>query len=333
MPLPSAVQKIGNDAEALAVSSGMKQGGKPLAPVETSSAVIEPINEPVKTDQNDYKTRYSNYKKATDQTISELRTNLATTQATLANAQRQNQDLLTKLSASTITPPVKEVSLSGTKDDPAYKKWFSNLAEHIKDEYTEDYLFDQFTIQQSLAPKQAEPSKSSDYAALENKLNSVVQYQEKTKAELYEDEMDVAFPNDEWITLANGPEWSKFCLQTISAADSRAYGDVVKQGSETHNAAIVTWVLNQYKQHQQSTSNTTDSKVDPLMNLVTPEGAGGGGGDPITEINAKAETFTLSQVNEFFKEVATGKKYSAEDADAITKQIMAAQDAGKILQG
>ena len=51
------------------------------------------------------------------------------------------------------------------------------------------------------------------------------------------------------------------------------------------------------------------------------------------EINAQAETFTVTQVNEFFKDVATTKKYTAEQAVAIEESIKRAQAAGKIIQG
>ena len=331
MPLPSAVQKIGDAAEAAAEQAGMKTGGKPLQPVETASAVI---NEPAKVDPSDYKERYSRFKATTDNTIAELRQNIVERDQKLAAQNATISELRTQVAQKTTAQTIPEKSLAGTKEDPAYKTWFDNLSQHLKDEYTEDYLFDQFAIQQSLAPKQEKPAKSNDLSELETRVNNLAQFQEKTKAELYEDEMDTAFPNDEWITLANGPEWSKFCLQTVSAVDGRTYGDIVKQGSESHTAATVTWVLNQFKQHQKSTLEAnTDKPVNALAGMVTPEGSGGGGGDPISEINAQAETFTQSQVTQFFNDVATTKKYSAEQAGAIEKQIMAAQTAGKIIQG
>lgn len=334
--LPSKVKAIGDAAEALAKETGVKPGEKP---VQTATSQLKSVTEPAqkakdKIDPDNWKERYSRYKATTDTTISELRTTLATVQATLTSVQAQYQELLKKPDVSIAQPVVaanSNLSAKLTKDSPVYKKYLERLPESIKADYTEDYLFDQFVIQVSVNDDKPE-SKSSDLTALETKVDGIVEFQEKTRAELYEEEMDRAFPNDEWITLASGEEWNLFCSQRVSTVDQRTYGEIVKHGSDTHTAANVIWALNEFKA-QQNTLEVDDTVDDTLLSQVTPEGAGGGGGDPIAEINAQAETFTQSQVTAFFTEVATTAKYSAEQAAAIEQSIIAAQAAGKIIPG
>ena len=106
-------------------------------------------------------------------------------------------------------------------------------------------------------------------------------------------------------------------------------------GPVVHHKVI--WVLNQYKQSldaKQSADATITQQQNPLEGLVSPESATGGTGtDPISELSNQTESFTLSQVNQFFKDVATTHKYSAEQASEIEGRIKAAQAAGNILPG
>ena len=311
MALPKKIQDISDAAEAAAVESGLKQGDKPMQSVE--NAAVEPAP---KVEQTDYKERYARYKASTDETIADLRATLAETQATMAQVQRQNQELLTKLSKP--EPVVETV-------DP-FKQWFDKLPQQIKDDYEENYLRDQYTIQTSMQQK---PEPDSGLKQLEDRVNRVDQFREKTEVELYEEAMDKAFPDDAWITMTHGKEWSDFCAKRVSDVDTRTYGEIVKQGSDSHSAKSVIWVLKQFEQYK-----STLVAKKPKNNLdeqLTPEGSGGG--DPIAAINAQTETFTVSQVNKFFKDAATTNKYTAEEATAIEKKIIAAQAAGKIIQG
>ena len=329
MALPSQVKKIGEQAEALAEQSGIKANSKPLtAVIETSSAVIEPAPATSKVDPDDYKERYSRYKATTDNTIAELRNEVgglrqeqAANTATIAELRNQVAQ-----KATVTTAPDK--STAGTQDDPAFIKWYGNLAEHIKTDYEKDYLFDQYTIQASMANKPDATSASPDLSALENKIDGVVQYQERTQREMYEDSLDKSFPKDEWITLANGPEWSEFCKQRVSDVDNRTYGQIAQQGDASSNATMTTWVLKQFKQRQ----NIVDTPADPLAGLVTPEGAGGGSADPIGQINAQTQTFTESQVTQFYVDKSKGK-YTDEEYKQIDSQITAAHAAGKVIPG
>lgn len=331
MAIPKAVQAIGDAAEAAAVEAGIKDGGKPVqaapaAPAEPAPAVNQ------KVDPDDYKERYSRYKATTDQTISELRQTLADVQATLTETQRQNQELIKKLNTAPAAAPSTVEPAAPTNNDDAYKAWLARLPQSIKDEYTEDYLRDQFIIQTTAAGQKSNES-PDNLKELEQRVGHIEQVAVKTEAQLYEEAMDEAFPNDAWITMTNGPEWSTFCAKRVSPVDQRTYGEIVKQGNENHVATTVIWVLNEYQQYLSDLGQGGDTGTvkDPLESQLTPEG--GAGGDPVSEINAQAETFTVSQVNQFFKDVATTKKYTPEQATAIEDSIKRAQAANKIIQG
>lgn len=333
MSLPKAVQQIGDAAEAAAVKAGIKPGGQP-APGEQQPAVAvvaDPAPGGQKVDPDNYKERYSRYKATTDETISELRQTLAQTQATLADVQRQNQELITKLNTAPQPAAADPASPAEPDTDAAYKAWLDKLPQKIKDDYTEDYLRDQFIIQTSAAGQRdnASPDNLSD---LESRVNHIEQVAVKTEAQLYEEAMDEAYPDDAWITMTHDKKWGEFCAQKVSPVDQRTYGEIVKQGNETHTAQTVIWVLRQFEQYQSNLNDGGSAQPNPLESQLTPED-GGDGGDPITEINAQAETFTVTQVNQFFTDVATTKKYTAEQAKAIEDSILKAQAAGKIIQG
>lgn len=331
MPLPSAVQKIGEAAEAAAVEAGLKAG----QPGEEAPAAAAPAAEPVativpdpakKVDPDDYKERFSRYKATTDTTISELRQTLASVQATLAEVQRQNQEMRTATTA-----PAAPTESPADREEAEYQAWLSQLPDSIKEEYTEDWLKDQFIIQRTAAPKTAVPENLKD---LEQKVNKVAQFQEKTAAQLYEESMDGAYPGDAWITMTKNENWSDFCAKTVSPIDQRRWGDIVKGASDAHDSNTVIWVLKQFEQHL-STLNGQPADTpaaNPLESQITPDGASGGG-SPIDEAKAQAGVFTITEVNAFFKEAATGKTYTPEQKQDIEKQILAAQKAGNIIPG
>lgn len=332
MSLPKAVQAIGEAAEAAAVEAGIKQGDKPLTRlVESPPLEIAPVNDPApakKVDPEDYKERFSRYKTSTDQTISELRTNLTQAQQTIAEVQKQNQELISQVTNLVATSQTSSPAAEKSADDAAYKAWLDKIPQRVKDEYTEDYLKDQYAIHKASAPE-APKVDDSKYKDLESKVDNVAQFQKKTLAELYEDEMDRAYPNDAWISLTQEPRWAEFCRKKVSDFDTKTYGDVVKSASDSLSAKTVIRVLQQY-QNELNTANP--ELADPLLGQLTPEG-GSGSSDPVRESNAQTETITLSQVNQFFKDRATSDKYSAEEAIDIENRIKAAQAAGKIIQG
>lgn len=336
MALPKAVQAIGDAAEAAAVEAGMTPGSKPATPQTPVSAVpAEPAPAEPKIDPDNYKERFARYKESTDVTISELRQTLAQTQTTLAEIQRQNQELITKLT-STPTAPAPSTPSAEDVEEAGFQAWLGKLSKKIRDDYEENFLRDQYAIQMATAVEQkADPKPDNELNELKETVSQLKQVAEKTDAQLYEEAMDEAYPKDAWIKMTQEQEWGPFCAKQVSPVDQRTYGDIVEQGNKTHVANTVIWVLKQYEQHLSELEAASKGTIeqDPLTSQLTPEGAGGGGSDPITAINAQAETFTQSQVTQFFNDVATTKKYSAEQAAAIEKQIIAAQAAGKIVPG
>ena len=197
-------------------------------------------------------------------------------------------------------------------------------------EYEDSFWETQYIIQMNSVATQS----NAPDTALQNRINTLEQHQVLTDGQQYEKQMDAAYPDDAWIHMASGDDWQGFCAKQVSPVDTRTFGQVVKEGSESHQAETVIWVLKQYERHLLTlNADAASGKVDPLTGLLTPGGSAGDGGDPISQINAQAETFTVTQVNEFFKDVATTKKYTAEQAAAIETQITAAQAAGKIIQG
>lgn len=329
--LPKAVQAIGDAAEAAAIESGMKPG----KPVETASSQLAAVaSAPTsKVDQNDYKKRYVNYKKTTDKTISELRQTLATTQATLADTQRLNQELQSSAASSTVVSPSAPAAIPAaasdelTKNSPVYLAYLDKLPKSIKDEYTEDYLFDQFVIQSSVGTTGSGTSAMHD---LEEKVNNIAATQEKTVRQLFEEEMDSAFPNDEWIILTERPEWDGFCRQSVSPVDQRTNGQLVDEANRGNASKNIIWVLNEFKKHLQMLDSS--KPADPLESQLTPEGAGSGTGSPADDISVRTETFTQSQVSKFYVDV-TKNVYTPEEAKAIEANILAADTAGNIIPG
>lgn len=336
MPIPTAVQKIGDNAEALAVEQGMTGApGAPANPGESPplAAVPDPAAQPAteKVDPDNYKERFSRYKTQTDQTIADLRGSLTASQQTITALQSQVQTLTAQAHAAPADPATPVTLPADLSNDPGYKAWFDRLPSE-KGDYEDSHL--RFLYGTYLAGQQGQKA-PDNLAELEQKVDRVAQFQEKTAGQLYEEAMDHAYPNDAWISMASGPDWQDFCQDQVSPVDTRTYGAIVEQGSNSHSANTVIWVLQQYQKHliALNSGDPGGKPADPLAGQLTPDGAGGGSGDPIEEVNAKAQTFTLSQVNEFYKEAATGNTYTPEQVSSIEKEIQAAQAAGKIIEG
>lgn len=342
--LPSQVKAIGDAAESMAVKTGMKpEIGKP-GPVDTASSKLVAINtnEPANkgsSAQEDWELRYKNFKKVSDTTVSGLRSDLAKSQESLIESQRLYQDLLkssasSNVAASSENTVVENQPPSITRDSPEFQAYFKRLPEVLTNEYTEDYLFHQYIMQVSAAPA-APQGNSEEVSRLEAKIDNVAQVQQKSNQDLYEEELDTAFPNDEWIITTASESFATFALTTVSDVDHRSYGQILNEGNQNLDAPAVKWVLNEFKKQSNSTlDNGAASSANDLSSQLTPDGSGNGsGGDPVSQVNAQSETYTLTQVNQFFVDVATGTKYTAEEASSIEKSILAAQNAGKIIQG
>jgi hypothetical protein len=344
MALPKAVQEIGDAAEAAAVEAGMKLGHQPIDPagnpdpaaapiVPQQTATVLPIDP--NAGNEDWEKRFKGLvttHQQIKQQLEQAQATIGTNQQTIATLQQQ----VSQLSSGQQAPaPGKPAPKTPAEDkDAHYKAWLEALPKSIKDEYAEDYLRDQYIIQTNGVPKT--PAKDDGLKDLRNDVAAIKQTQVQSRTQEYEAEMDVSYPGDAWITMASGQDWNAFCARQVSDVDTRTFGEIVKQGSDSHTAKTVVWVLKQYEAHLLTlgASEAAPVAVDPLASQLTPDaGTSSGGSDPISEINAQAQTFTASQVDRFFKDFATTKKYSAEEGQAIEKQIIAAQAAGKIIPG
>lgn len=333
--LPKAVQAIGDAAEQQAVELGIKPGSKPATPAEPAQTVQQ-TQQSMKVDPDDWETRYKRYKSATDDTINDLRKQVSELTSTMTQVQQQNSDMMQKLAAASATPApapaaTQQMTASQNDDEAAYKQWYDKLPQRFKDDYTDDYLRDQFFFQNTSSGQQI-AAPPDNLKELEAKVDKVYQTQEKTAQQLYEEALDKKYPNDGWIMATKEPEWGAFCAKTVSPVDTRTYGAIVKAGNESHDVTSVLWVLGQYQQYKTDleAENKQTQVVDPRQELLTPEGSAGG--NAIDEINANADTFTVTQVQQFYQDRTKGK-YSDEEFKAIEQSILRAQAAGKIIQG
>lgn len=346
MPLPSAVQKIGDAAEAAAVAAGMT--GKPGAAVPGAASpttVIQPVqpiaNEPAaKVDPEDYKERYSRYKVSTDRTISELR-------ETVAGLQGQVEVLNTRpvvVPAAPAVPAVDPGKLPADfENDPGYRAWFDGLSAS-KETYDKDFLHFQYEMHlKDLAAKGQQPA---DSAALQNRVNSLEQHQALSEGQQYEADLDASFPNNEWIDIAHGEQWDDFCRSKPSPYSNQTYGQLVAEndnGKRTLNnsgavirengncnSPVIIQVLNDFKRHLSELKSKSSPKADPMSGLLTPDGSGGG--SPIADQNENTPSFTKAQVMKFYSDRTKGL-FTPEKADEIEKQIEAAHKAGRIIEG
>lgn len=337
MKLPSAVQKIDDE-----INAAMNQSGAEKAPGTADIQSIDQQNKPVssdpvvsdpqetskKVDPENWKERFTRYKASTDKTIAELRQLVANTQATVAEMQRMNQELMAKTSQNTDT----QTSNTPIDDDEtAYKAWLAKLPEHVRDEYEESFIRTQYEIAKATGSLN---TSNPEFDQMKQEFNQIKEKQVKTDRQLYEEALDEAYPDDAWLNMAVGDEWNKFCMQQVSPVDSRSYGVIVEQGNNALDAKTVIWVLREYERYLQSNGNNKQNPdiEDPLDSMVTPENGAGAGADPIEDLGEKAESYTVSQVNQFFSDVTKGV-YTPEEAKAIETKIVAAQKAGKIVQG
>lgn len=324
MAIPSAVRKQGEESERLATESGMK--GAPNAPeaVQQPAQPAAPQPAPQPSNEN-WEERYKSLRTKRDERVDALEKRNEELQGMVTDSQRQINELLGRLDQASRTPE-KQPSPED-RNEEAYQAWLKKVPKRFTDEYEESWLRDQFELAQTMMPtaKGPDPELVKRLEAAEQELSTTKQERVKSARERYNEAMDEAFPNDEWVTMTNSgaQEWVDFCARTSSPADPRTYGEILMQAHESCNSDVARWVLNTYKQQGRQGGN-------PLDEMITPDGAAGNQG---ADVYANVETFTLSQVNQIFKDIATSKKYTKEQAADLESRISKAQQAGKIIPG
>ena len=331
MPVPEAVRKQGEESERLAQEAGLIPGAQPVDehgnPVTAAPAAPAATVTPIDPD-GQYKqleTQHRNYKASTDQTIHELRQQVSSDKAELAALQSQINELKAKPAPVVTTPATPEDFESGLK------AWLALIPKNELDEYTDDYWRTQYIIKTTPVAGQQDFTDTSRLDALENRVNQSEQVQEKTDFDKYLDEMDAAFPNDSWVKMTQGDQWSDFYNTKISPYSEETFGNIV-ESAKGRDAKKLIKVLTDFQAHL-SRLNADGGNVDPLLGQITPDGGAGGSGNVIDEANARVSTFTESQVDKFYKDAATGNKYTPEQYADIEAQIKAAAQAGKIIPG
>jgi len=351
--IPSAVRRQAEEAERLAVEHGLKgappaEGGggegepkagqEPEKPAETPTQTADPAPkaEPKKVDPEDYKERFSRYKAQTDQTIAEQRGQIQAMQQQLAESQRQIQELIAKLQEQQAAAPEAG---NGPESASADDVDLSSLPADLREEYDENFLRAMARLNNHQLVKMVGDLKA-ELDALKGTVTTVAETQQKSAKELYYEALDREVPN--WEEIGADPAFIEWLNNRVSEVDPRTYGEILREGDETANATMTLWVLNQYlgksggAQNGNGATNTDNAQPGVNNNLdtmLTPEGAGGGNGSANEALSPTVETFTQSEVQQFYKDWAIGKKYTEAEALAIDRQIQAAQKAGKIIPG
>lgn len=337
MALPSAVQKQADEAERFAVENGLKPGMEPAAGGDRQNSGNAPPAEPAaqptpaqdpkpKADQEDWETRFKNYKASTDKTISDLRTQLSSSQQQIADSQRQVQDLIQRIQDKPAEQPKSEPSQASGNDLD-----LDSLPPEIRSEYDDDFLRNMGTLINSQLLKTVGEMKSK-LDSLEGTVKQVRTQSEKTAQEQFYEDLDEG--ESDWERIGTSQEFKDWQLNRVSEIDPRTYAQVLGQAMQEFNARNVLWVLRQYKSSQGGQQDTGDGEPTNQQNLdhlVTPDSGGAGNGGP--GLDDQVDTWKQSAVQQFFKDVATTSKYTPQEAKAIERQILAAQKAGKIIPG
>ncbi len=329
MALPKAVQAVKDQVEA-----AEKEATQQQQPVPAVQAVPDPAPAQVEPNQgDDWEKRFKGLvttHQQTKQQLEQAQATMAANQQTIATLQQQVSQLM-QSNAQPAPAAEQQPSAQPSGDDleAGFKAYYDRLPQNIKDDYTEEYLRDQYVMRVAAEPA---PAPQAPAPEIEQRLGSLEQRQEKSDAEKYEEAMDAAYPDDKWIKMTSGGDerWAAFCNQRISPVDERTYGQIVATASQAHDSASVIWVLKEYEKTLDP-EPSPGSMTEPLAGHLTPEGDAGGG-NAIQAITPQTQTFSTAQITKFYSDVAMGGKYTVEEAAQIEAQIQAAQQAGTIVQ-
>lgn len=325
MNMPSAVRKAGEESERLSVEHGLKPGqgneeqGKQQQ--QAAPATPAPAAEPAKpTEEVDWEKRFKNYKKETDQTIADLRETVGASQNQLAESQRQIQELI---AAQQEKPPAET-------EKPNKEKFLESLPAELRDQYEPEFLESMSELSRiQMTGIIGDLTKRLEN--LEGNVEQVSNNQQLTARERYYKELDEKEPD--WEKIGAEKAFIEYLESPVSDFDSRTLGQVLKTADGSNDAATVLKIIAAYKKDAGTADagGTTTQEVDTLEELASPD-AGNGSANVVDDIGLQTESFTESQVEQFYADWTKGK-YSQADAVAIEKKIQAAQQAGKILPG
>ena len=326
--IPSAVRKQGEESERLAEEHGLKKGqGKDIPPADDpgKKKPDEPAEKPKpSTNEEDWKTRFKNYKQTTDGTISELRQQLSALHDDIAGYKTQSAQLNEQLNA--------KPSQASKNVDTGQGFDIESLPADMREKYDDDFLESMSKLNTlQMTAKIGDLQERLD--RMEGKVNNVETTQVKSARDLFYEALDKN--ESSWETIGASKEFAEFLMQPESEFSSRSLKEVLDEANANNNANTVLKIIAKYKQNAATADNggvNTDDTKNKLNEMVSPEGGNAANGDIADDIGVHTESFTQSQVEKFYVDV-TRSAYSPEEAAAIEKKIMAAQQAGKILPG
>ena len=340
LKLPKAVREAQAAAERTAVELGMKgapgaEPGTPAAQAEATATPAQPAapaEQPrERIDPEDWKTRFSNYKRETDQTISELRQTNGSLQQQIADMQRQQSALIERLTAAE-AKPANTPAVSGSGGQFT----IDMIPEEIRDQYDDEFLGAVVKVAQLVSGSSSQSVPSDIVARLNqieastSKLNTVAV---KTAQQLFYDALDGAVP--EWERIGQDQQWYDWlkATQINPPFDRRTAQDVYEQAMEGKEAEHVIALLKRFKAETGWAISGTINQQSNLNSRVTPDGAAPGG-TLSSDLGEGAGVWTESAINQFHTDITKGR-YRGREAEAqrISNEIQLAFQQGKVVPG
>lgn len=318
MPLPSAVQKMQDQAEAWAAQN--QNPNAPEPPAAAPAATPVPDQPTASKQDDDWEKRFKGYKATTDQTIAELRQQVEAGQTTIAN-----------LNAKLTAAPAAPAQSKEDQDKAAYDAWLESVLPNPADRETYEDSFLRFQFRQyQMSQKAAKPAPVD--TGLKTEVESLKQSAAKTERELFNERMDRAYPNDGWIIDKDEPGWGDFLNGQAGPYDRRLRVNVLETALAANDSETVITLVAEFKATKQPANpppGYDPQSDDPRLTHLTPDDAAGSGAiDP----NNQAPRYTQSQVQEIYANKTKGM-YTPEEYAVLEKQIEAAGTAGNIVPG
>lgn len=323
MALPTKVKEQGDRAEELAQQhlKGKKApDDKPVLAPEP-----KPIDEPTpinKVPTDDYQERFARLKQKYDQLVPEQRNTIAQLQGKIELSQSQVEKLTEQVAALTANAGKPAPSEETNTSLPMKDRIFAALSPEERAEWNDDLLVLMGKVAMSVSNNTAAPAENTK---IDQRVASLETAQKKTDEDNFWDALYNAVPN--WSEIQNEDAFEEYMNQVDPLLGVRRIA-ALEETQTSFNSVRAIAIFKQYLDQKPPVPD--GPTADPVESLLTPENAGGGSGEP--EDNAK--TFTDTQVNKFYVDVANGKyNKDPEKAAAIEAQIQAAGKANRIIKG
>ena len=283
--IPEQVRKQGEESDRL-----IEEANNPtLEPV-----VNDKPNEPAKKiDPEDYKERFVNFKKNTDETINSLRMELS--QLTGQNNAQTDQiaDLIQRLEAKTVEAPIAPAVNS---NESLQERIAGALTDDEKGQYEEGFIemiarmIDSVHKTQNVAPD----------TNLESRLENVEKKQVLSDGEKFWHEINIAVPN--WRELQKLDNFQAY-LSKFDPLLMSTRADILNQAQSDLNHERAIAVFTNYTNGTQNHIVEDDPIIDPLEKHVAPEVTGSGDGSGIEDV----PVLSTEEISQFYVDVAVGK--------------------------